>query len=378
MRSDKPIYKVLDLGRWAPSGDNTQPWRFEILSDGHVVVHGFDTREHCVYDIDGRPSQMSLGALLETMDIAASRLGLAMDTFCRPGRDDRPTFDVRFSHAPGRTPDVLSDVITTRSVQRRPLRTRPLTTVEKAALEAAAGGRHRVIWLEGWTKRWACAQLMFANAKLRLTMPEAYEVHRSIIDWGKQYSDSRVPDQALGADALTLKLMRFAMQSWRRIEFMNRWLAGTLAPRLQMDLLPGLACGAHLAIAAENPPRSIEDWVLAGRSMQRLWLTATWHGLQMQPELTPIIFSRYADAGRTFSRIAPLHDDARRLSKRLAALLEVPLDRVVWMARVGAGEAANARSLRLPLEQLLVNDDAHITRSPPLRRQGVEPAGKPT
>lgn len=375
MRPDKPIYQVLDLARWAPSGDNTQPWRFEVLGEHHVVVHGFDTRDCCVYDIDGRPSQMSLGALLETMDIAASRIGLAMDAFLRPGLDDRPTFDVRFSHAPGRAPDVLADVITTRSVQRRSLRTRALSPSEKAALEAAAGTHHSVVWLEGWAKRWACAQLMFSNAKLRLTMPEAYEVHRNIIEWGRQYSEAKVPDQALGADALTLRLMRFAMQSWRRIEFVNRWLAGTLAPRLQMDLLPGLACGAHLAIAAETPPRGIEDWVLAGRSMQRLWLTATWLGLQKQPELTPIIFSRYATAGRTFSRIAPLHEDARRLGERLVALLEVPLDRVVWMARIGAGEAAKARSLRLPLEQLLVTGEADSVRSAPLHRRGIEPVG---
>jgi hypothetical protein len=32
---------ILDLARWAPSGDNTQPWRFEIRSERHLVIHGF-------------------------------------------------------------------------------------------------------------------------------------------------------------------------------------------------------------------------------------------------------------------------------------------------------------------------------------------------
>ena len=57
--------QILDLARWAPSGDNTQPWRFEIIDALTVVVHGFDTRDHVVYDLDGRPSQISLGALLQ-------------------------------------------------------------------------------------------------------------------------------------------------------------------------------------------------------------------------------------------------------------------------------------------------------------------------
>ena len=52
------LEQILDLARWAPSGDNTQPWRFERVDDLHVVVHGFDTRDHCVYDLTGHPSQM--------------------------------------------------------------------------------------------------------------------------------------------------------------------------------------------------------------------------------------------------------------------------------------------------------------------------------
>ena len=28
-----PVEQVLDLARWAPSGDNTQPWRFDITGE---------------------------------------------------------------------------------------------------------------------------------------------------------------------------------------------------------------------------------------------------------------------------------------------------------------------------------------------------------
>ncbi|HWW68783.1 MAG TPA: nitroreductase family protein, partial [Duganella sp.] len=74
---DATLEQILELARWAPSGDNTQPWRFEILDARRLIVHGHDTRDHCVYDLDGHPSQISLGALLETMAIAASTFGLA-------------------------------------------------------------------------------------------------------------------------------------------------------------------------------------------------------------------------------------------------------------------------------------------------------------
>ena len=70
------ILAVLELARWAPSGDNAQPWRFEIVDDATLIVHGFDTRAHCVYDLDGRASQIAQGALLETIRIAATGQGL--------------------------------------------------------------------------------------------------------------------------------------------------------------------------------------------------------------------------------------------------------------------------------------------------------------
>jgi nitroreductase len=52
------VLEILDLARWAPSGDNSQPWRFEVLSDDHVAVHAFDTRRDCVHDLEGHASQL--------------------------------------------------------------------------------------------------------------------------------------------------------------------------------------------------------------------------------------------------------------------------------------------------------------------------------
>ena len=33
MADRETLTRILELGRWAPSGDNTQPWRFEIVDD---------------------------------------------------------------------------------------------------------------------------------------------------------------------------------------------------------------------------------------------------------------------------------------------------------------------------------------------------------
>ena len=350
---NQTLRDILDLARWAPSGDNTQVWRFEVLGRDHVAVHFHDTREDTVYDFRGRPSQISHGTLLETMAIAATAHGLRAEITRRPDDQDHlPVFDVRFVPDPAVKPSPLLGAITTRSVQRRAMSTRPLLPEEKRALEDSVGPGYEVRWIEGFSGKLAAARLMFSNAKLRLTMPEAYEVHRRIIHWNARHSPDRVPDQALGVDAATLRLMKWAMVSWGRLSTMNR-LMGTWAPRLQMDLVPGLRCAAHFVIMARHAPETVEDHVAAGRAVQRFWLTLTHLGLAMQPEMTPLIFSAYVQHGEPFSTVDKLHGSARQLQQRLHKLIGTGNGHPVFMGRLGAGPAPQARSLRKPLEELM-------------------------
>jgi Nitroreductase family len=351
------LMQILERARWAPSGDNTQPWRFEIVGPLALVVHGFDTRDHCVYDLDGRPSQMSIGCLLETMRIAASVHGLAMQTRRRIHLPDTtPTFDVAFHADPAVTADPLEAVIETRSVQRRPMRMRPLTAIEKAALEASVGDGYRIVWFEGFATRLRVARLMFRNAKLRLTMPEAYEVHRAVIEWNASTSVDRVPDRALGIDPMTARLMRFVMKSWGRVRFFNSFLAGTWAPRIQMDFIPSVACAAHFVIVAERAAESIDDCVEAGRAVQRFWLTATALGLVQQPEMTPLIFGAYVRRGTAFTTVEAVRAAATRLTVESAALIGSGIECAVWMGRVGTGPTAACRSIRKPLNNMVLTE----------------------
>jgi hypothetical protein len=355
--SKRVIEQVLELARWAPSGDNTQPWRFRVVSEYHFVVHGFDTREWCLYDIDGRPSQLALGALLENIDIALSEHGLTASITRRMNEPEtRPTFDVRLQPAPGIDSDPLRHFIAKRSVQRRALRTRYLAPSMKSALEAAVGADHHVRWFEGFWNRFRVEALMFRTSGIRLRMPEAYSVHRDVIAWNSRFSEAKVPDAAIGLDPVTTRLMRWVMQDWRRVRFFNRFLAGTWSPRMQMDLVPGVACAAHFAIVAARAPADVDDYIAAGRAMQRFWLTATQLGLQLQPEMTPLIFAAYARKGRCLPGVARIRERAAMLAARFERLVAPDATSIVFMGRVGGGRDPVSRSLRLPLADLMLDD----------------------
>ena len=347
----RTLDQILDLARWAPSGDNTQPWRFEIIDGAHVVIHGVDTaqtRANCVYDLDGHPTQLSLGALIETLAIAATGFGLRAEVTRRPqgAQAMEPIFDVRLLPDSSVQPSPLIAAIPRRSVQRRAFQTRALTAAEKIELERCLNPGYRIRWFEGSANKWRLARLMFQSAKIRLTIEEAYQVHKSIIAWGHRYSIDRVPDQSLGADPVALWFMRWAMRDWPRVQFLNRFFAGTWLPRLQMDLLPALRSGAHAALLCDHPPESIDDYVAAGRCVQRFWLTATSLGLQKQPEITPLIFSRFAREGRAFTKSGPAMVLAQEVAAAAERVIGGDLPNVVWLARLGHAPAASARSQR--------------------------------
>jgi hypothetical protein len=351
----QPIDHILELARWAPSGDNQQTWCFEIAGPRHLRVHTYDTRADSVYDLDGRAGQLAAGILLETIAIAASAHGLRAKATRQPSGahgESRLLFDVRLEPDPGIMPSALLPAIVQRTVQRRPMRSTPLSARQLAELAAAVGDGFRLQWLASLPARWRAARLMFANARVRLTMYEAYLVHRRIIDWDKRYSEDRIPDQALGLDRGTLKLMRWAMANWQRLSRINRCF-GTWATRLQMDWWPGLACSAHVVLRTEHGLRTVDDYVAAGRALQRFWLTLTNMGYFMQPEMTPLIFARYLDEGRRFTAQPQVQRMAQQLRPRTAALLAGAQGEPFFIGRVGAGPAPQARSVRKPVARLM-------------------------
>ncbi|MCP5294622.1 MAG: nitroreductase family protein [Zoogloeaceae bacterium] len=355
------LLKILELARWAPSGDNTQPWRFEIVSDDHIAIHGSDTRDWCVYDFDGHASHMAHGALLETLRIAASGFGLrAQWTLRTNSASAAPIYDVILG-ANAETPeDQLLPFIEQRVVQRRPMSTASLTEAQCASLAAAPGPGFTVEFFQRLSERLAISKLLWRSAYIRLVCPEAYEVHRDIIEWGARFSEDRIPEQAVGVDPLTARLMKWVMGSWTRVEFFNKYLFGTIPPRIQLDFIPGLACGAHVVLKPKHDLKSDLDFVNAGVAMQRLWLTAASHGLHLQPQMTPVIFRWYARANKRFSRVDALGLRANTLADELEALVGAKADDpVAFFCRIGRSNAPVARSTRRPLSALLVDNPVH-------------------
>lgn len=351
---DTPAGRVLDLARWAPSGDNSQPWRFELLGPDRLRVYGRDTRDHCIYDLQGRASQLAWGGLLESIAIAASGEGLRADIRRQDG--DASRFDVALKVDARQRRDPLAGWLRQRQTRRGLYSTRDLSAAEREILQAALPAGYELRWFQGWRQRLAFAAMLFGNGGLRLALPEAYGTHSAALDWTLRVSPDRIPARALGLDPLTRRIMGWVMADARRAALAARLPGASLLARLEMDWLPALACGAHFVLLAPTPPASVDERVAAGRAMQRFWLSAARLGLALQPAMTPLIFAEYVRDGVRFTARADLEARARSLVRRCERLIGAEdLARAVFLGRIGGASYTPVRSTRLALQHLLID-----------------------
>ena len=134
---------------------------------------------------------------------------------------------------------------------------------------------------------------------------------------------------------------------------MNRYFAGTLMPRMQLDMIPALRCAAHFIIISEKPLESIDHYLEGGRALQRFWLTSTSLGLQFQPEMTPLIFSRYHAESEQFTGDMRAIRSAEDLASQLKFFAaETGIRDAVFMGRLGPGKVPASRSVRRSISKL--------------------------
>lgn len=353
-----PVEQLLDLARWAPSGDNAQPWRFQIRGEDEVAIRLQNESASNPYEYrDGEPSLLSLGMLIETMRLAASTLGrgFTFEIFASPSREDL-SVSVRIPASEGIVPDPLAAYITTRSVNRWPMRTRQLTADEKLALEGALAPDFRVRWFETTRERLSIARLSAAVTDIRLRAPELFAVHKRVIDWHNRQSPAGLPAGALGLDRGTLRIMRWAMESWDRMVSLSR-VTGTAATTAQLDLWAGFRSAGYFAISMVDAkgPFPIEANLRAGAAIQRFWLTCTKLGLALQPGAALLMVAYHNKSEQPFTLDPALTRKIRSVATKFPAVLGAEPEEYLFLGRIGQPTARrhDARSVRRPWSELV-------------------------
>ncbi len=116
MIPEESILKIIRYAAKAPSGHNTQPWRFKTGSDSISVLPDF-TRALPVVDPDNHALYISLGCALENLIIAANEFNYETKIEFT-GDESKPQIIVRLHVAPETEKSGLFDYIVRRQVTR--------------------------------------------------------------------------------------------------------------------------------------------------------------------------------------------------------------------------------------------------------------------
>jgi nitroreductase len=356
-RLPKTVELILEAAHWAPSGDNAQPWTFEVQDEAHFDVC-VRVEPGNVYEYrQGEPTLISAGTLLANIAVAAPSSAKRARWDYAGAQGPVHRIRVALEDDPTASEHPLYGEIQRRSVDRRPYRSSRLTPDDKDALAAALGPDHDVQWHESLGARRRVASLTRLATDIRLRIPETFAIHSRIVDWQRAYSPDAIPSKALGVDAMTQKMMRWTLARLERTRLANR-LGSPFFAGLQMDFLPGLFSAAYFAFRFRAPRQSgqagIVQLLRGGEAVQRFWLTASKRGLVMQPCLATLAFAHYGQDGTAFTVSQAERKKARLLAKRVVRELG-DLQATFFVGRIGHPPAAKleSRSLRLPLARLI-------------------------
>ncbi|CAG1004049.1 partial Putative NAD(P)H nitroreductase, partial [Gammaproteobacteria bacterium] len=106
------IGEIIRYATLAPSGHNTQPWKFAINDNIIRILPDF-TRHLAIADPDDREIFISLGCALENLVIAAQQMGYDNDTDLFPANDP-DAIVVRLNESKAKSNSNLFDAITAR------------------------------------------------------------------------------------------------------------------------------------------------------------------------------------------------------------------------------------------------------------------------
>jgi hypothetical protein len=344
-----PIEMIVDAARWAPSGGNIQPWRFE--ADAREIRMYLVPDRTTTMDVRHRGSYVAIGAALFNARVAAASLKNLGETQLFPeGSPSHHVATLMVGDATDYEIAPLANRVRTRVANRQLGNGEPL---DEQVVKVLTRGVER----EGAQLRLATdrrrietmAELLGESDRIRFLLPT---LHREMV------GELRFPGRdslSEGLDVRTLELSppeMAALDLLRRSDVMEHladWRAGKM-----LGARTRVAVASSSAVAVVSVPRTDPAWyVRGGAAVERLWLTAELHGLAVQP-VSPVFL--YAVDDKDLLRLGGERhvETIHGLSQRFHDFWDLDDgEEATLLLRLSHAPPPSTRSERLPLYDLL-------------------------
>ena len=330
----------------SPSAENMQPWRLEW--DDSALEVSYDSTRALQSDPFGMLGMTAFGALLESIDIAASGHSLSTSIDAQPLHEcplSEPKLHVEFreNFASDELSDYLHDRCTTRRMERSKWVHEDKICLMKEAAKEYEGAK--VDFIPPADLRCVAGFVAFGN-RLRFENPFLYEeLTRNI-----RYTPSEAEKHKDGLDIRNLQLpfgvasiMR-CLRSWEMVRIANCFGYSRM---VELQAYFEVMCSGGIGIISV-PDNNLDSMLAGGRAFQRVWLEATRQSIALHPVASlPVSIAYTHEGGLNFplsaKHLAICNREKQRFLDRFPSLG----NRFVQIAfRVGYGAKPLVQTLR--------------------------------
>ncbi|HUK70205.1 MAG TPA: hypothetical protein VLW50_15865 [Streptosporangiaceae bacterium] len=265
LKDEMGLRRLISAAEAAPSIHNTQPWRFRVTGDDLIELRGDPDRMLWVADPRGHALHLSCGAALYNLRLAIRMAGLKPLVWALPDPAHEPTLLAVVQLAEGRSATVaeqeLFEAIPARHTNRAPFADRPVPDPVRAELERAASLEYAAFRTLNRAQTMQVLDLVAEVERVLACDPVHLSEMRQWIS--ANAAGDGVPPHVLGPRPDTEPAPVRDLGS------------GRPEPGRPVDHFEGRPQLAILSTAQDQPA----DWLRAGQALQRVLLTATWHGV---------------------------------------------------------------------------------------------------
>lgn len=339
----------------APSGDNTQPWRFVVDSPlRRIAVHLDESRDPSPMNTGQRMARLAIGAAVENMLQAAKSLGwtVQLEEPCNGA-----SASLRIVDCPKNNRDILP-AIARRGTNRREYDGRPLSEDLKADLASAIGDVPGInsIWIHERERVLALADLVGRADSLMLSVPSMRGAFLNNVRFDVSWDS--VVDEGLSLGSLEIPATdRLAL---RVIRYLPDWLLrlGGAASKFAAAGRRLVASSAGALIITESTGTEQSE-LQAGRTVQRAWLALADRGVAVQPIMSLAVLEGVVCRGSPELVASLGRRQAEALLGELRKLIpEIGEAKLAFLMRFGYGPPPTVRTGRLKLSAMVSTDTA--------------------
>lgn len=341
----KDLVTIITDGTYAPSGENCQPWRFQV-KDNIVNIFNVPENDQSIYNYQQFGSFIAHGALLENMSISAGKNGYQMEVELFPDSNQpnlvaTAVFTQRtiYEDAP------LYPFIQERCTNRKKYSGKTLTTQLKSELATTSkknGGK--IMFLDDREKMPILGKAAALNEEIIFENKSLHDFFYKHILWKKNEQD---------ATGFYIKSLEFLPQqlpivkllkNWKILVLMNKFFK--ISKVIARDNAKKYASsGTFFALTLHE--NTEKGYVMLGREFQRLWLTATKEGLALQPCTGILFFNARIRSGDqsvfTKSHINEIREACSHIENAFGTK-----DQIGMFGRIGYANPPSGRATRKP------------------------------